>query len=211
MHAPSLSISAWLIPLLAFVLVSSITPGPNNTMLTASGLNHGFKRSLPHMLGVSLGFGLMLLMVGLGIGTLLLQLPWLYTLLQVAGTGYLIYLAWKIAHAGLPQSNGTSQHPLRYWQAMLFQWVNPKVWIMVVGILAAYVPRDRFFIQLPLAALLCTLVNFPCIALWTGCGSMLRRWLYRPAVLRGFNLLMALLLLSSVYPLLTKLVGTLRG
>lgn len=197
-----LSWPAWLGPLAMFALASSITPGPNNTMLAASGLNYGFRRTVPHMLGVSAGFSLMIVLVGLGLGGLFARWPWLYTLLKYAGALYLLYLAWKIARAGAPATGTSNEKPISVLQAMAFQWVNPKAWVMVIGVVATYTPRQGFFANLLLAALLCAIINLPSVGLWAGFGSVMRRWLHDARVLRGFNLGMALLLVLSLYPLL---------
>lgn len=122
-------------PLALFALVSSITPGPNNIMLASSGLTFGFRRTIPHMLGVNLGFTLMLVLVGLGLGTMFQQLPWLYTVLKYAGAMYLLYLAWKIAMSGPLESGAQRGRPFTFMQAALFQWVNPKAWVMAVGVI----------------------------------------------------------------------------
>lgn len=186
-----------------FMFASSITPGPNNVMLTASGLNFGFRRSIPHMLGISLGVMSMLLLVGVGMGSVFLRFPWLYDGLRVAGTAYLIYLAWRIATAGAPSEQTRQGRPMTLMEALLFQWVNPKAWIMVVGAIAAYVPTQNFFVNLMLATALSGLVNLPCISVWTLCGTGLRRVLLNaPRAVHSFNIGMAVLLLLSLYPIL---------
>jgi len=198
-------------PLALFALVASITPGPNNVMLAASGLNFGVRRSVPHMLGVSVGFSLMLVLVGLGLGAAFQRLPVLYDVLKYAGALYLLYLAWKIATAG-PLENGTTRgRPFTFLQAALFQWVNPKAWVMAVGVIATYTPQHGFFGNLLIAALVCWAVNLPSIGVWVMFGSVLRRWLHRPAAIRGFNVTMALLLVASLYPVAAELAGKVPG
>ena len=113
-------------PLAMFALVSSITPGPNNVMLAASGLNFGFRRSMPHLLGVNLGFTLMIFLVGVGLGSVFQQVPQLYTVLKYVGAAYLLYLAWKIANSGGMEDGAVSGKPMTFLQAAAFQWVNPK-------------------------------------------------------------------------------------
>ena len=117
-----------------FAFVSSITPGPNNTMLLASGVNFGFRRSMPHALGISIGFMLLVICVGLGLGEVFKLFPWAYTLLRYVGAAYLLYLAWKIANAG-GMSDNPDEHgkPMTFLGAAAFQWVNPKAWIMALG------------------------------------------------------------------------------
>jgi len=186
-----------------FAFVSSITPGPNNTMLLASGVNFGVRRSVPHALGVSIGFGVMVLAVGLGLGEVFKVYPALYTLLRYAGAAYLLYLAWKIATSG-PVSADSSQRgkPMSFFGAAAFQWVNPKAWVMAVGAITTYAPAQGYlFNVLVIAAVFC-LVNLPSVGVWVMFGSALRRFLQDPRWLRLFNLLMAALLVLSLYPLL---------
>ncbi|MCD0504829.1 LysE family translocator [Bordetella petrii] len=194
-------------PLALFALVSSITPGPNNIMLASSGLTFGFRRTIPHMLGVNLGFTLMLVLVGLGLGTAFQQFPWLYTVLKYAGALYLLYLAWKIAMSG-PMDRGSPRgQPLTFLQAALFQWVNPKAWVMAVGVIATYTPQAGFYWNLALAALVCCLVNLPSIGAWAAFGAALQKLLHRPMAIRLFNIGMALLLVASLYPVALELAG----
>ncbi|WP_439861719.1 LysE family translocator [Pseudomonas sp. MBLB4136] len=199
--------------LLAFVLfafVTSITPGPNNMMLLASGVNFGLRRSVPHMLGISLGFMVLVLAVGLGLGQLFEQLPALYGILRYAGAAYLLYLAWKIAQAGAPDSTGVrSAKPFSFLQAAAFQWVNPKAWVMAIGAITTYTPQEDFLVNVVLIAALFALVNCPSVGLWTVTGSLLRNWLNDPRVLRRFNIGMALLLVASLYPILLDAKGAL--
>lgn len=191
-------------PLTAFALVASITPGPNNTMLTASGLNHGFRRSIPHILGVTLGFVIMIGLVGLGLGVIFARFPLLYTWLKYASAAYLLWLAWKIATAAPASAQAEAGKPFSFLQAAGFQWVNPKAWIVAIGIVSAYLPHDNFLFGLALACLICGLVTIPSVSLWTGFGAIMRRWLTRPGILRGFNLTMAALLVASLYPLMME-------
>lgn len=192
-------------PLALFALVSSITPGPNNAMLAASGLSFGLRRTVPHLLGVSLGFTFMLVVVGLGLGAVFAREPVLYQALKYAGAAYLLFLAWKIALSGPMKEGGTRGRPISFLQAVLFQWVNPKAWVMAVGIIATYTPRQDFFGNLLIAAVVCCLVNLPSVGLWALFGSTLRHWLHRPAIVRGFNVTMALLLVASLYPVAGEL------
>lgn len=192
---------ATVLPLALFAMVSSITPGPNNVMLTASGATFGYRRTLPHMLGISLGAAVMLLLVGAGLGTAFTTWPLLYTLLQVAGALYLVWLAWRIAQAGGVQEGQAGGKPFSFWQAAAFQWVNPKAWIMTVGIVAAYTPRDSFVANLLLATAVLAGVNFPCISVWALFGSAVGRALRTPQALRWFNRSMAGLLLLSLVPM----------
>ncbi|CCH05373.1 LysE family translocator [Achromobacter xylosoxidans] len=187
-------------PLALFALVSSITPGPNNVMLAASGLNFGFRRSMPHLLGVNLGFTLMIFLVGIGLGSVFQQAPVLYTVLKYVGAAYLLYLAWKIANSGGVEEGEARGKPMTFLQAAAFQWVNPKAWVMAVGIIATYTPQAGFFANLVIATLVCGLVNLPSIGIWVTFGTALRRVLHKPWAIRAFNITMALLLVASLYP-----------
>ncbi|MFC4278730.1 LysE family translocator [Achromobacter aloeverae] len=200
-----------LAPLALFALVSSITPGPNNVMLAASGLNFGFRRTLPHLLGVSIGFTLMILLVGAGLGTVFQNAPVLYTLLKYAGAAYLLYLAWKIARAGELSEDGRRAQPMTFLQAAAFQWVNPKAWVMAVGIAAAYIPANGFYANLLVGTAVCGAINLPSVGVWVMFGSSLRGLLRKPAAVRIFNGGMALLLVASLYPVALDLVHALAG
>jgi threonine/homoserine/homoserine lactone efflux protein len=184
-----------------FVLVSSITPGPNNTMVLASGVNFGFVRTIPHLLGISSGFALMIALIGLGLGSLFTALPWTWPLLRVAATVYLVYLAYKLATAGGVQDRQVGK-PMGFLQAAAFQWVNPKAWVMAVGACSAYVLHPNLWLNVLLLAGLSAIINLPSVAVWAVFGASLRRWLARPRVLRVFNVTMALLLLGSLWPIL---------
>lgn len=199
-----------LITFIAFAFVTSVTPGPNNMMLLASGVNFGLRRSLPHMLGISLGFMLLVMAVGFGLGQLFEQLPMFYTVLRYLGAAYLLYLAWKIANAGAPDSqNGQRGKPFSFLQAAAFQWINPKAWVMAIGAITTYTPQENFVVNVLLIAALFALVNCPSVGLWTVAGSLLRNWLNNPRVLRCFNVGMALLLVASLYPILADVQGVL--
>ncbi|WAJ39687.1 LysE family translocator [Pseudomonas sp. GOM7] len=194
-----------LLAFVAFALVTSITPGPNNMMLLASGVNFGIRRSLPHMLGISLGFMLLVIAVGMGLGQLFERLPLLHEVLRYGGAAYLLYLAWKIAQAGAPQGRDTpGAKPFTFLQAAAFQWVNPKAWIMAIGAITTYTPHEGFFTNVLLIAALFALVNCPSVGLWTVAGSLLRNWLDNPRALRAFNIAMALLLVASLYPIVIE-------
>lgn len=186
-----------------FAFVSSITPGPNNTMLLASGVNFGVRRTIPHAMGVSIGFMAMVLAVGLGLGEVFKAWPSLYTVLRYAGAAYLLYLAWKIANAG-PVGAAASQgsKPFGFWAAAAFQWVNPKAWVMAVGAITTYTPAQGYVTNVVVIAALFALVNLPSVGIWVMFGSALRSVLQNPRWLMLFNVLMALLLVISLYPLL---------
>lgn len=181
------------LPLMTYVATMSVTPGPNNLMLAASGVNFGFRRTLPHLLGISAGHGIQVLLTA---GALAWVMVWLeqYRLpLIAAGCAYLMWLAWRQMRAGRP---GSSRHarPLGFFAAALFQWVNPKAWVMVINVAVLFLPRGAGWdAALPLA-LLCALINLPCIALWALAGDRLRLRMRDPGVLMAFNYTMAALL-----------------
>ncbi len=191
-----------LLAFIGFATAISITPGPNNTMLLASGANFGFVRTLPHLAGIVTGTMLMVLLVGLGLGRLLAASPLLYALLRYAGALYLLVLAWRLAQAGAIKPGEGRHRPMRFADALLFQAVNPKAWVMVVGAVTTYAPRDGFVRNVLVIAAVLPLVSIPCIALWAGCGVAVRRVLDRPSRVRAFNMTMAILLVLSLYPIL---------
>lgn len=184
--------------LAAFALVSSITPGPNNMMLMASGANFGLRRTVPHALGVGIGFTLMIVLVGLGLMGLFDIFPILNTVLKFVSVVYLLWLAWKIANAPAPDTEtGARGKPMTFVQAMLFQWVNPKAWSMALTAIALYAP-DRNLAAVLLVAVIFGLINLPSTSLWAVMGQMLRGWLSSPGRLRAFNWTMATLLVGSL-------------
>ena len=191
-----------LLGLTLFSLVSSITPGPNNLMLMTSGANFGFRRSVPHMLGVALGFTFMVLLVGIGLVQIFETFPVSYSILKVVSLAYLMYLAWKIVTA-VPASvdDRASGAPFTFIQAALFQWVNPKAWTMALTAVSVYSPSQSLT-AIAFVAGVFGAVNLPCISVWTGMGQQLQRVLTNPRRLRIFNVLMALLLVGSLYPML---------
>jgi threonine/homoserine/homoserine lactone efflux protein len=188
--------------LAAFSLVSSITPGPNNLMLMASGANFGFRRTIPHMLGVGLGFGFMVLVVGTGLMGVFTALPASYAALKIVSVVYLLYLAARIATAAAPAQDGLATgRPFNFWQAAAFQWVNPKAWTMALTSIAVYAPT-RSLGAVVLVASVFALVNLPCVSAWTVLGEKLRVLISSPTRLRVFNWTMAALLVGSLYPVL---------
>jgi threonine/homoserine/homoserine lactone efflux protein len=185
-----------------FALVASITPGPNNTMLLASGLNFGFSRTIPHMLGVTCGFFVLVVAVGFGLGAVFQAYPLMYTLLRYAGAAYLLYLAWKIAHSGpMSDSEPGESRPISYLGAAAFQWVNPKAWIMAIGAITTYTPMQGYFTNVIVIAGVFAIINLPSVGLWAACGTLLRNVLKDRRWLRLFNWGMAALLVVSLYPL----------
>lgn len=190
-----------------FAISSSITPGPNNMMMLASGVNYGFARSLPHLLGISWGFCFMIIAVGLGLAAVFHQFPILHTLLKIAGTLYMLRLAYKIA-TSTSKVEGAGGQPMTFFQACAFQWVNPKAWMMALGALSTYPLADQPYMpQVFMVALVFALINKPCVAVWLVMGSALKKHLDRQATLRLFNYFMAALLVASLYPIALELIA----
>jgi threonine/homoserine/homoserine lactone efflux protein len=204
--------SSTLLPFSLFAFVTSITPGPNNLMLLASGVNFGFRPTIPHMLGISSGFLVMVIAVGLGLAEVFSQFPWIYNLLKWLGAIYMLYLAWRVATSGPPVSRDASPgkspdkpaaKPLSFLGAAIFQWVNPKAWLMAVGAFSAYVPASGGLIVIIYVAILFAAIGFPVMGIWTLFGSKLRHMLQVRRTLIIFNYTMAALLVASLYPLLS--------
>jgi len=190
-----------LLALVAFALVSSITPGPNNLMLMASGTNFGLRRTVPHMLGVAIGFTLMIVLVGAGLVTLIGLIPGALTAIKWASIAYLLYLAWKIATAApKPLTGKTTAKPMTFLQAAAFQWINPKAWTMALTAVSAYIPADNPRIGLLIVAFVFGAVNLPSVGLWAAMGVSLRGFLADPRRLRVFNVVAALTLVATLYP-----------
>ncbi len=191
--------------LTAFAFVTSITPGPNNFMLMASGVNFGFRRTVPHMLGIGVGFLSLLLGVGFGLGAVLSAYPALHTALKIAGGAYLLYLAWRIAMArsmGRAKEAEGEARPMTFLEAAAFQWVNPKAWVMAITAMAVYTSPQAPFLSVTLVALAFAIVNVPCVSVWAGFGVALRGFLADPVRLKWFNIVMGLLLVASLWPML---------
>lgn len=186
--------------LIAFAFASSITPGPNNLMLMASGTNFGFRRTLPHMLGISLGHAFMVTLVGLGLGELYEAYPRVRLVLQVLASLYLLWLAWKVARAAPPREGEAAGRPFTFLQAAGFQWVNPKAWYMAIYAVTTFMPGGAQPWPAVSVALVFACTNFPSIMVWTTLGTQLRRLLTRPHLLRAFNWTMAGLLVLTLVP-----------
>ena len=188
--------------LFLFAFTTSITPGPNNMMLFASGVNFGFTRTIPHMFGIGAGFLSLLIAVGLGLGALLHSVPLLYTALKFAGGAYLVWIAWKIGTSRSLGEGTSGVKPMSFLGAAAFQWVNPKAWVMAVTAMATYTNPELYMISVLLVGLAFAAVNVPSVSTWAGFGSALREWLSDPVRLKWFNITMALLLVLSLWPML---------
>ncbi len=184
-----------------FALVMFFTPGPNNIMLLSSGLTYGFRRTLPHMAGITIGFAFMVAAVGLGLGTIFIAYPMLQTVLKYAGAAYLIYLAAVIAMAGPAASGQDNQRgPMTFWGAAMFQWVNAKGWVMVIGTITAYAAIAAFPWNIMIQTGVSLVMGTVSTVAWALFGSALRPLLTSERAVRAFNIVMAVLLLASLYP-----------
>jgi len=171
--------TALLATIFAFSFATSITPDPNNIMLLSSGLTFGYKKTVPHLLGVIIGFPLMTLLVGLGLGKIFEAYPIILTILKVVGTVYLLWLAWKIANSTPPSLNEeeNSKEPLKFIPIVLFQWVNPKNWIKIITAMSVYVNSAEHALSQ---------------------GVALKRFIKNKKAIRAFNISMAILLILSI-------------
>jgi threonine/homoserine/homoserine lactone efflux protein len=195
-----------LIAFLIFAAVMFITPGPNNIMLLSSGLTYGFRRSLPHVAGIVIGFAFMIGAVGLGLGTIFITYPVLQSVLKYAGAAYLVYLAAAIAMSG-PVASGqdNARGPMTFWGAAMFQWVNAKGWVMVIGTITAYAAIADFPWNILMQVVISLLIGAVSCVTWALFGSALRPWLTSPRAVRAFNIVMAVLLLASLYPVFMEI------
>jgi len=189
--------------LVAFCFVGVITPGPNNLMLMASGANFGFRRTVPHMIGVGLGMPILVMLVGIGIIRVFDAFPIVQTILTVLSVLYLLYLAWKIANAAPPLKAGEGEAgtPMTFLQAVAFQWVNPKAWFMALSAITLYAGGRDPTALLWVAGSYCAVSSVSTTS-WTALGQQMRRFLNSPGRLRGFNWTMAALLVATLIPVL---------
>jgi threonine/homoserine/homoserine lactone efflux protein len=193
-----------LIAFIIFATVMFFTPGPNNIMLLSSGLTYGFRRTLPHVAGITLGFAFMVGAVGLGLGTIFITYPVLQTILKYAGGAYLVYLAAAIAMSGpVTPDQDNRRGPMTFWGAALFQWINVKGWVMVIGTITAYAGIASFPWNITIQVMLSLLLGALSCSAWALFGSALRPILTSPKAVRAFNIVMAVLLLASLYPVFT--------
>jgi threonine/homoserine/homoserine lactone efflux protein len=192
-----------LIPYVLYCIAMSGTPGPNNIMVLTSGVNYGWRRSLPHIVGVNIGFSLMLAIMALGLGAVFVALPWLQTALKAVGVAYMLWLAWKIATAAGVGEGEARGRPMTFLEGAAFQWVNVKAWFMVMGAISVYAPAGLAPWQqaLYLGGIM-LLAGSPATHAWTLFGVGIRRFLDNPKALKAFNVAMALLLVASLIPML---------
>jgi len=191
-----------LLSIISFVFATAMSPGPNNFMLLSSGLTFGYKKSLAHILGVMLGFPIMIIAVGLGIGTVFELYPLLYDILKVVGIIYLLWMAWKIATSSSSMSKDDEvKKPFTFVQAVLFQWVNPKAWVMVITAMGSFIiSKEDAFLQVLVIAFTYLLIGFLSTNFWALGGLYLQRFISNERRVRVFNIVMALLIVFSVLP-----------
>ncbi len=200
----------YLFAVVLFAVSASVTPGPNNLMVMASGVNFGVKRSLPLLLGICFGFTLMLLLVGIGFGQLFVRLPFLHLVVKTLGVLYLLYLAWLIARSASTLNDQQAAKPLTFLKGALFQWINGKAWVVATGAIAAFTSAGvDYYQQTTVVALTFFVVSFPCVGVWLLFGSALKQVMAQPVYRKGFNYLMAALLAVSILPVGVELFGEL--
>lgn len=193
-----------LLALVAFAFGMAMTPGPNNIMLTASGVNFGFVRSIPHMTGVSLGFLVLVAACAAGLGFVFIAAPVLQLGLKVAGAAYMLYLAWKVANAQQSTvESGDIGRPLTFLQAAAFQWINPKGVLAAISGIALFLRPGHAMGDLAIMLAVFTVATVASVLVWTGFGVALQRVLSNPRHARIFNIVMGLLLVASIIPMVT--------
>jgi threonine/homoserine/homoserine lactone efflux protein len=188
-------------PLILFASVMSLTPGPNVVLVTASAANFGVGRTIPQIVGITLGFGALVMAVGLGLAGLFHAAPRLHTALRYAGGAYLLYLAWCIARADAAGGASARATPIGFFEALLFQVINPKGWVFAVGALAAYttVGGDVLW-ETSIIAVVNALTCLISVLIWAAFGAAIGRLLGNPRARLAFNWSMAGLLVLSLIP-----------
>ena len=190
------------VAMVTFSVAMAFTPGPNNIMLAASGVNFGFARTVPHMVGVTAGFLLLLVAAGLGLGLVFAAVPALQVALKIAGALYMLWLAFKVATAHQAREDGGGPaKPFTFWQAAAFQWVNPKGLVAALSAIAVYVRPGHERQDLAVMLAVFAAVTAGAVMTWAGFGVALRRLLRDPVHARIFNAVMALLLVASIVPM----------
>jgi threonine/homoserine/homoserine lactone efflux protein len=191
-----------LLPLLGFAVVMYVTPGPNNIMVASSAASYGLVPTLPHMLGIALGFAAMLVLVSAGAGAAVLAWPGVAPAMRWIGVGWIVWLAWKIATAPPPHAD-KRRRLLGFWGAIGFQWINPKAWMIALAVAGSFlIPGRPLDIQLLRISAVFLGCSMPCLLLWALLGSSAGRLLRAPRHVRAFNVTMAVLLIASVLPVL---------
>jgi threonine/homoserine/homoserine lactone efflux protein len=192
-----------LLPYILYCVAMSGTPGPNNVMVLASGVNYGYRRTLPHIFGINIGFSLMMFLMALGLGAVFLAEPRLQLAFKIVGIAYMLWLAWKIATAAGVGEGEAEGRPMTFIETAVFQWVNVKAWMMIMGAIAVYAPPGYGPLEKALyLSLVMLFAGTPPTHIWMLFGVGIRRFLDNPKALRAFNVTMALLLVASLIPML---------
>ena len=194
-----------LLSIFSFAFVMVITPGPNNILLLSSGLNFGYKKSLPSIFGVMLGFPIMVIIVGLGIGIIFKNYPYVYYIMKIIGIIYLFYIAYQIATSNdeIKSSSVKEKKPFTFIQIVIFQWLNPKAWVMAITSTTLYVTNNNHsIIQVFIIAFIFLLMGIISTNSWTLGGVFLQNILKIKLHIKIFNIFMAVLIIVSVLPIL---------
>ena len=167
-----------LFSLALFAFVATVTPGPNNIMLTSSGIRFGFLRTMPHIFGIVFGFLILMSLCAAGIGSLIIAIPALHTALKIAGSGYLVWLAWQLRSMAFDREAEAQARPMSFLGAALFQFANPKAWVMGITGASAFLPAVQpIALAIAIFCIVFTVIELPAIMLWAGMGAVLRRYL----------------------------------
>lgn len=187
-----------IVALSVYYVIMFATPGPNNSILTASGIKFGFVRTIPNILGVPSGHAIQLTLVCLGLGGLFAQFPILLNVLKYAGAVYLLYLAWKML-GSLNVSNAEDKGaPLKYYEAILFQFVNPKAWVICITAVSLFYPqKEHIVLSIFFMVFMATIINLPSISMWAFGGSVIRQYLRNEAIKKIIEWLLAILLIGT--------------
>lgn len=186
------------IPLLLFALSASLTPGPNNIMIMDSGMHFGIQKSLPHYLGICLGFPIMFLMVALGLGAIFTEYAWIKHLLKILGSIYMLYLSWQILTSSNKVNVNLIRKPFHFFQAVIFQWINPKAWLMAISTISIFTLSNHYIYNAIIISVVYFLMCIPCVGIWLLFGKFLQRILTKDSHRIWFNILMALALVGSI-------------
>lgn len=184
--------------LIAIAVATLFTPGPNNAMLASSGATFGFRRTIPHMAGIMIGFPVMILAVGLVFGQVFESSALLREFVRWLGAGLMLWIAWKIATSGGVSSADGTARPLRFHESAAFQWINPKAWAMIIAVTSQFVTAGNAATMVPIITLVFFLIGLGSSAFWTGLGAAMTNWLKTPGRLKLFNRTMAALIAASI-------------
>ncbi len=199
-----------LIPLIIFAAVTSVTPGPNNAMVLASGVHFGFRRTIPHMVGIALGYGVMLAIIGAGIGTAMSVSPLVEVAMRLASGAWMVWVAWSLARSTDSGRDAARIRPMTFIEGALFQWVNPKGWVLAISSMSLFTKSGDLVTDIAIVVAVYVAACLPSSSIWTAFGVSLRRFLEVPWRLRAFNISMAILLLASTLPLIFESVSFLN-